>query len=55
MARRAGALRAKARRGSAVDAIVVAMAEPGGAVLTADLVDLGSLAYYADGVQVLVA
>ena len=55
VARRAGALRAESGRGSAVDAIVVALAEPGGAVLTADIAGLGSLAYYADKVQVLVA
>ena len=39
-ARRAGQLRSKARTGSAVDAVVVATAEPGGAVLTSDRHDL---------------
>ncbi len=52
LARRAGALRALARQGSAVDAIVVALAEPGGAVLTSDLKDLRALASHTDGVQV---
>ncbi len=52
LARRAGALRALARQGSAVDAIVVALAEPGGAVLTSDLKDLRALASHADDVQV---
>lgn len=52
LARRAGALRAQARQGSAVDAVVVAMAEPGGAVLGGDLVDLRALAAYADDVIV---
>ena len=52
LARRAGALRAQARRGSAVDAIVVAMAEPGGAVLSGDLDDLRALATFADDVIV---
>ena len=47
LARRVAALRAAARRGSAVDAVVVAEAEPGGAVaepggtvLSGDLADL---------------
>lgn len=52
LARRAGALRALAGRGSAVDAVVVAMAEPGGAVLSGDLEDLRALASYADDVFV---
>ena len=52
LARRAGTLRALARRGSAVDAVVVAMAEPGGAVLGGDLGDLRALAVYADDVTV---
>lgn len=52
VARRAGALRAMAGRGSAVDAVVVAMAEPGGAVLGGDLDDLRALATYADDVVV---
>lgn len=52
LARRAGALRAAARQGSAVDAIVVAAAEPGGAVLTSDVSDLRALASHADDVQI---
>ncbi|MCP3857772.1 MAG: twitching motility protein PilT [Actinomycetia bacterium] len=52
LARRAGALRALARQGSAVDAIVVALAEPGGAVLTSDLKDLRALATHADAVRI---
>ncbi len=52
LARRAGSLRARARQGSAVDAVVVAMAEPGGAVLGGDLADLRALAAYADDVIV---
>lgn len=52
LARRAGALRALAGRGSAVDAIVVAMAEPGGAVLGGDLEDLRALAAHAEDVVV---
>jgi hypothetical protein len=52
LARRAALLRRLARRGSAVDALVVALAEPGGTVLTSDLGDLGALAQYADGVIV---
>ncbi len=55
LARRAGALRAQARRGSAVDAVVVAMAEPGGAVLTGDVRDLRALASYARDVTVFAA
>ena len=51
-ARRAGALRSLAGRGSAVDALVVATAEPGGTVLTGDLADLRALANHATDVQV---
>jgi hypothetical protein len=51
-ARRAGGLRAQARRGSAVDALLVALAEPGGTVLTGDSGDLEALATYSDGVVV---
>jgi hypothetical protein len=47
LARRAALLRRLARRGSAVDALVVALAEPGGTVLTSDLGDLEALARYA--------
>ena len=53
LARRAAALRADARRGSAVDALVVAMAEPGGTVLSGDVIDLRALAAHADDVAVL--
>lgn len=52
LARRAGELRAHARRGSAVDAVVVATAEPGGTVLTGDTADLGALASYAHEVVI---
>jgi hypothetical protein len=52
VARRAAELRRRARRGSAVDAIVVAMAEPGGTVLTGDEADLGALSAYARRVTV---
>jgi hypothetical protein len=52
IARRAAMLRARARRGSAVDAIVVAMAEPDGTVLTADAADLRSLAVHASAVTI---
>jgi hypothetical protein len=52
LARRAAALRARAGQGSALDAVVVAMAEPGGTVLGGDIRDLGALAAHADGVGV---
>ncbi len=52
LARRAAFLRRRARRGSAVDAIVVAMAEPGGTVLTTDPDDLEALATHAQRVLV---
>jgi hypothetical protein len=52
LARRAALLRRLARRGSAVDALVVALAEPGGTVLTSDLGDLAALAQYAHDVVV---
>ena len=52
LARRAGSLRAKAGRGSAVDAVVVAMAEPGGTVITSDIKDLAALASHAQDVSV---
>jgi predicted nucleic acid-binding protein len=51
-ARRAAQLRSLARRGSAVDAVVVATAEPGGTVLTADLGDASALAERANGVLI---
>jgi hypothetical protein len=52
LARRAATLRTQARRGSAVDAVVLAMAEPGGTVLGGDLADLRALAAHADDVLV---
>lgn len=52
LARRAGVLRALAGRGSAVDALVVATAEPGGTVLTGDIDDLSALANHADNVTI---
>jgi hypothetical protein len=51
LARRAGVLRDRAGRGSAVDAVVIAMAEPDGAVLTGDIQDLEALAIHARGVR----
>lgn len=51
-ARRAGQLRARARRGSAVDALLVAVAEPGGTVLTGDSDDLEALAAHARDVVI---
>jgi hypothetical protein len=50
LARRAAFLRFQARRGSAIDALVVAMAEPGGTVLTSDLAVLRALAAHASDV-----
>jgi len=52
LARRAAWLRARARKGSAVDAIVTATAEPGGTVLTGDLADLRALASHAMNVTI---
>jgi predicted nucleic acid-binding protein len=52
IARRAAELRRRAGRGSAVDAIVVAVAEPHGTVLTGDEADLGALSAYARQVTV---
>ena len=51
-ARRAAELRRRARHGSAVDAIVVALAEPGGTVLTGDTADIEALAAHAHHVTV---
>jgi len=50
-ARRAATFCHRARRGSAVDAIVVASAEPGGTVLTQDRDDLVALALHSDCVR----
>jgi hypothetical protein len=52
LARRAAWLRTKARRGSAIDALVVATADPGGAVLTGDPKDLIAIADHAHEVSV---
>lgn len=52
LARRAALLRKQSRRGSAVDALVVAFAEPDGTALTADLEDLEALAAHANRVRV---
>ena len=52
VARRAAALRRRARAGSAVDALVVALAEPGGTVLTGDRADLEALAAHANRVRI---
>src|SRR5262245_30845880 len=51
-ARRAAALRTRARRGSAVDALLVALAEPGGTVFTGDTRDLSALAAHAVDVTI---
>jgi len=51
-ARRAAELRRRARAGSAVDALVVAVAEPGGTILTGDRADIAALAAHADAVAV---
>jgi hypothetical protein len=53
LARRAALLRRLARRGSAVDALVVASAEPGGTVITTDPDDLEALAAHAQDVDVV--
>jgi hypothetical protein len=52
LARRAAWLRARARKGSAVDALVTATAEPGGTVLAGDAADLRALAAHASGVTI---
>ncbi|MDA8284359.1 MAG: hypothetical protein M0Z42_13935 [Actinomycetota bacterium] len=52
LARRAAELGRRARRGSAVDAIVVTSAEPGRVILSGDVEDLGALAPYANGVRI---
>jgi hypothetical protein len=52
LARRAAWLRTRAGRGSAVDALVTAVAEPGGTILTGDPADLRALAAYASGVMI---
>jgi hypothetical protein len=52
LVRRAAWLRARARTGSAVDALVTAVAEPGGTVLTGDPADLRALARHASDVTI---
>ena len=52
-ARRAGELRTKTRKGSVVDALLVAMAEHGGTVLTDDSEDIQALASNANGATVV--
>jgi len=52
LARRAALLRRRSRRGSAVDALVVAFAEPDGTALTSDIDDLTALAAHANRVSV---
>ena len=51
-ARRAAWLRTAANRGTALDAITVALAEPGGAVLVAQRPTIEAMALFADGVFV---
>lgn len=51
--RRAAELRTQAGRGSAVDAILVALAEPDGTVLTDDNEDIEALASHTRGVKVV--
>jgi predicted nucleic acid-binding protein len=51
-ARRAAELRRRAKTGSAVDAVVVAVAEPNGVVLTGDDADITALASHARRVTV---
>ena len=51
-AQRAAELRRKSGHGSAVDAIVVALAEPGGTVLTGDQGDIEKMATHANKVYV---
>lgn len=52
VARRAAELRRRAKRGSAVDALVVTLAEPRGTVLTGDEADITALAAVSNGVAV---
>jgi hypothetical protein len=52
LARRAAELHRRARHGSAVDALVVAVAEPNGVVLTGDEADITALAAVSNGVTV---
>jgi predicted nucleic acid-binding protein len=52
VARRAAELRRRAKRGTAVDALVVAVAEPNGTVLTGDEADMTAIAEQAQNVSV---
>lgn len=52
LARRAAYLRTQARAGSAVDALVVAFAEPGGSIVTSNRSDLLKLADGARDVRI---
>ncbi len=52
IARRAAELRRRANRGSAVDALVVVLAEPSGIVLTGDEADITALAAVSNDVAV---
>jgi len=52
LVRRAAHLRRLAGKGSAIDALVVANAEPGGSVLTSDRPDLTALAAFANDVRI---
>ena len=52
VARRAAELRRRAKHGSAVDALVVAMAEPDGTVLTGDEAGITALSAVSTGVTV---
>ena len=52
LARRAAWLRTAANRGTITDAVVVALAEPGGAVLVANRPTIEAMALFADGVFV---
>ena len=52
LARRAAWLRAAVGRGSTTDALLVAMAEPGGAVLVTNRPTVEAMALFADGVYV---
>ena len=52
LARRAAWLRARARTGSAVNALAAAAAEPGGTVLSGDPADLRALARHASDVTI---
>lgn len=52
LARRAAELRRRAKRGSAVDALVMAVAEPNSTVLTGDEAEITSLTAHARNVSV---